>query len=119
VSKSQTAAGSPSRFEVLLTRDARLDLEELHTWLSGAASAPAADRLLAEMTQAMERLARFPNRGSIPRELLELGVQQYRQILVKPWRLVYQVQDQRVIVMLIADTRRDLASLLMTRLLRS
>jgi len=37
---------------------------------------------------------------------------------VKPWRLVYQVQDQRVIVMLIADTRRDLTSLLMARLLR-
>lgn len=118
MSKSQHSGDSPSRFEVLLTRDARLDLEDLHAWLSEAASAPAADRLLAEMTQAMERLARFPNRGSIPRELLELGVQHYRQILVKPWRLVYQVQDQRVIVMLIADTRRDLASLLMTRLLR-
>lgn len=118
MSRSQTSASSPGRFEVLLTRDAELDLEELHAWLSEASSAPAADRLLTEMTQAMERLARFPNRGSVPRELLELGVQQYRQILVKPWRLVYQVQDQRVIVMLIADTRRDLTSLLMARLLR-
>lgn len=119
MSKSQHSAGSPSRFEVLLTHDAELDLEELHAWLSEANSTPAADRLLTEMTQAMERLARFPNRGSIPRELLELGVQHYRQIPVKPWRLVYQVQDQRVIVMLIADTCRDLASLLMTRLVRS
>lgn len=116
--RSHHSAGGLSRFQVLLTRDAQLDLEDLHAWLSEASSASAADRLLAEMAQAMERPAQFPNRGSVPQELLELGVRHYRQILVKPWRLVYQVQDQRVIVMLIADTRRDLASLLMTRLLR-
>lgn len=118
MSDPQNSEGSPRRLKVLLTRDAQLDLHDLHAWLSETAGAPAADRLLAEMTQAMERLAHFPNRGSIPSELLELGVRHYRQILVKPWRLVYQVQTQQVIVMLIADTRRDLASLLMTRLLR-
>ena len=54
-----------------------------------------------------------------PPELRALGIKQYREIFFKPYRLIYQVLDQRVYVMLIADGRRDMQALLERRLLEA
>jgi toxin ParE1/3/4 len=109
----------PARFEILFTEGAEQDLRELHAWLSDTASPKQADRLALQISETIARLAHFPHRGSQPPELVDLGIHRYRQTLVKPWRLIYQVNDQQVIILLIADTRRDLTSLLTRRLLRS
>jgi len=46
-----------------------------------------------------------------------LGEQEYRQVLFKPYRLIYRVVGRRVVVYVIADGRRDMQSLLARRLL--
>jgi len=35
-------------------------------------------------------------RGSVPKELLVLGVGQYRQLIVKPYRIIYQRMADQV-----------------------
>lgn len=105
-------------YEVLLTQGAEQDLEALHDYLSRTASPLTADRLLDALEEQISTLRRFPERGDHPRELLALGIREYRQLHFKPWRLIYQVDDdQQVIIHLIADGRRDMASLLARRLL--
>jgi toxin ParE1/3/4 len=42
---------------------------------------------------------------------------EYRQVFFKPYRLIYRVHEARVVVYLIADGRRDMQSLLVSRLL--
>ncbi len=69
--------------------------------------------------KAVEGLASFPERGSYPKELLALGVKEYRQVFFKPYRMIYRVVDKRVYVYVIADGRRDMQSLLARRLLRA
>ena len=64
------------------------------------------------------RLSSFPDRGSHPRELLELGILEYRQVHLKPYRIVYRVRGSKVYVYLIADGRRDMQTLLAERLVR-
>ena len=61
-------------------------------------------------------LSTFPERGSHPKELLALGVRDYRQIFFKPYRLIYRIVERRVYVFLIVDGRRDMQSLLARRL---
>ncbi|MCZ6629180.1 MAG: type II toxin-antitoxin system RelE/ParE family toxin, partial [SAR324 cluster bacterium] len=56
-------------------------------------------------------------RGAHPRELLSLGIREYREVFFKPYRILYQVAETRVMVMLIADGRRDMQTLLQRRLL--
>lgn len=102
--------------EVLLTEDAERDLEQIYDYIFGQGDHTEADRILDGMEQALERLERHPNRGSYPKELLDLGIREYRQILLDPYRLIYRVIDDRVIVYLIADGRRDMQSLLARRL---
>jgi len=59
----------------------------------------------------------MPERGSYPRELLDLGIKDYRQVVFKPYRLIHRVMGRDVVVFVIADGRRDMQSLLTRRLL--
>jgi toxin ParE1/3/4 len=65
----------------------------------------------------VESLSRFPERGSHPKELLSLGIKEYRQTFFKPYRLVYRITDRKVIIYLIVDGRRDMQAVLARRLL--
>lgn len=105
------------RYEVLLTDAAARDLESIHAYISESDSPASADRILVEMSKVGERLETFPDRGSRPRELLALGFVDFRQIVIKPWRVVYRIAAQRVFILLIADGRRDMRTLLAQRLL--
>jgi len=105
------------RYEVLLTSGAESDLEELYRYIEAHDSARRADYVLDRVMDVADSLATFPERGSHPRELLALGIREYRQSLFKPYRLIYRVIGRQVFIYLIADGRRDMQSLLMRRLL--
>ncbi len=62
-------------------------------------------------------MSESPERGAYPKELLALGIRDYREIFFKPYRILYRVLDKNVYVLLIADGRRDMQSLLQRRLL--
>ncbi|HUE97357.1 MAG TPA: type II toxin-antitoxin system RelE/ParE family toxin [Longimicrobiaceae bacterium] len=105
------------RFEVRLTAGAERDLAAIHRYLAEASGAGAADRLLRRILEVATRLAEHPDRGSHPPELLALGVREYRQIILKPYRIIYRIIDQTVFVTVIADGRRNMQALLARRLL--
>ena len=105
------------RYQVRMSRDALDDLQSLHDYLVADKSVAVADRLLERMLDVARSLALNPNRGSCPRELRGLGEGSYRQLVFRPWRVVYSVDDAIVHILLIADGRRDMRSLLAQRLL--
>ena len=105
------------RYEVLLTGGAEQDLESIFDYVAEFDSTGSALRLLDRLLEVTESLARFPERGSHPRELLALGIREYRQLTLKSYRIVYRVFERRVLVYLIVDGRRDMQSLLARRLL--
>ncbi|WP_027366823.1 type II toxin-antitoxin system RelE/ParE family toxin [Desulfocurvibacter africanus] len=104
-------------FEVLLTEDAARDLEDLHGYISAHDSPESAEYVLEQIEKASLSLAQLPERGAYPKELASLGIKQYREVFFKPYRIIYQVLGERVYVMLIADGRRDMQTLLQRRLL--
>lgn len=104
-------------FSVLLTEGAEQDLEAIYDYVAEFDSLPKAEQLLERLLAVAEGLALFPERGSYLRELLALGIKEYRQTMFKPYRLIYRVAGSQVIVHLIADGRRDMQSLLARRLL--
>ena len=109
------AAGAP--FEVLLTEGAEQDLEAIHDYLATFDRMAGANRVLDRLARVAGSLSRFPERGSYPTELLALGIKEYRQAILDPYRLIYRVTDRQAIIHLIVDGRRDLQSLLARRLL--
>jgi toxin ParE1/3/4 len=106
-----------ARYAVLLTQGAEQDLGAIHDYIAEFDSPANADYVLDRLMKTAEGLATFPERGSYPKELLALGIKEYRQAFFKPYRMIYRVLDMRVFVYVIADGRRDMQSLLARRLL--
>jgi len=109
--------GHQATHQVLLTQGAEQDLEAIHDYICEFDSVGNANHVLDELMRTAESLSRFPERGSYPKELLELGIKEYRQTFFKPYRVVYRVIGQQVVIYLIADGRRDMQALLARRLL--
>lgn len=102
---------------VLLTDDAARDLEAICGYISEHDSSSKARAVLGKIETVFKSLSESPNRGVYPKEFLSLGIREYRQVYLKPYRLIYRVVGEEVFVLLIADGRRDMQSLLERRLL--
>ncbi len=110
-------AGAPAKFDVVLTEGAEQDLESIHDYIAEFDCVPNANNVLDKLMEVVESLSRFPERGSYPKELVALGIKEYRQTAFKPYRIIYRVTGSLIIVYLIADGRRDMQSVLARRLL--
>ena len=104
-------------FEVFLTADAVRDIEELYQYIVRHDAPGKAEHVLAHIEKTFNSLSETPARGVYPKELLDLGIREYREVFFKPYRLIYRIIEHRVYIMLIIDGRRDMQSLLQRRLL--
>ena len=112
-------AGKSAKFEVLLTQGAEQDLEAIYDYICEFDGAPSANYVLDALMDVVENLSRLPERGSYPKELVSLGIKEYRQTFFKPYRVIYRVADNKVIIYVIVDGRRDMQAVLARRLLGS
>lgn len=106
-----------SKYSVLLTEGAEQDLESIYDYIAEFDDPSKADHVLDRLMATAEQLAVMPERGNYPRQLLDLGIKDYRQVFFKPYRLIYRVMRRDVLVFVIADGRRDMQALLARRLL--
>jgi len=104
------------KYTVELTKSAEADLNDIIQWIARNDSIDRAFHVLDRIQSKLDSLRLEPERGSIPRELRNLGIDRYRQIFFKPYRIIYQVREESVIVSLVADGRRDMSVLLQRRL---
>ena len=105
------------RYSVVVTEHALLDLDDIARYITLHDSPERAEHVARRIEQAFAGLASLPNRGNHPRELLELGNRAFREVHFRPYRIIYRVLEREVQVMIIADGRRDMRTLLARRLL--
>lgn len=106
-------------YNVLFTRDADIDLNELIDFIAAQDGDGQADQILEKIERVVSSLAETPDRGVWPKELADIGIRDFREVFFKPYRIVYRIDGANVHIMLITDGRRDMQSLLQRRLLRS
>jgi plasmid stabilization system protein ParE len=94
------------------------DLESLVEYIA-MESPDSAGQVLDRLERKASTLAMQSARGRIVPELREIGVLHYRELVEKPWRIVYRVEASQVFVLAVLDSRRDLQTLLLERLVRS
>ena len=104
-------------YAVLLTEGAEQDLESIYDYIAEFDCVANANHVLDRLMEVVEGLAQFPERGSYPKELVALGIKEYRQTAFKPYRVIYRVVGSQVVIYLIVDGRRDMQSVLARRLL--
>ena len=104
-------------FQVSLTDDAARDLEDLYDYIELHDGPGKANHVLEQIEKGFTSLSENPQGGVYPEELLAAGIREYREILYKPYRIIYRVMAENVYVFVIADGRRDMQTLLQRRLL--
>lgn len=104
-------------FAVRVSKSAENDIAAIAAYLAEHGAAEAALRFIETIGDRIETLASFPLRGPIPSEIESLQAKEYRQLLFGRYRIVFKVVEQTVTVVLVADGRRDMQTLLRDRLL--
>lgn len=105
-------------YRVLLVEDAERDVEDIHAYIARKDSMARADAILDALEGQCGSLSELPERGNHPKELHDLGIDTYREIHFKPYRIIYQIIGQDVVILGVFDGRRDMESLLQRRVLR-
>jgi toxin ParE1/3/4 len=106
---------SSSKFEVIWSEVAVRDLERIVEDIADDSSINA-ERVLDRLEHAAESLSTLPVRGRVVPELKRLEVTSIRELVVRPWRLVYRIGTKQVLVVGVFDSRRDLELVLLARI---
>jgi toxin ParE1/3/4 len=106
------------RYRVHLSDDAERDIEDVHRYVASQDGLSRADLLLAALVDVCRKLESFPKRGHLVRELEAIGVEGFREIHFKPYRVFYEIEANRVTIHAVLDGRRDMQTLLRQRLMR-
>lgn len=104
------------RYSVRLTQEVEVDLLDLFEYIARQDSVENAYHVLTELEGLIFSLEQQAERGHHPPELIEHGVTDYREVLFKPYRVIYEVEGKQVTVLACFDGRRDMQSLLERRL---
>jgi toxin ParE1/3/4 len=107
-----------SEYSVVITESAEKDIIGIYQFIAEHDSPEAADYVLEKLESACYGLDVEPNRGKQIQELASIGVTAFRQLYFKPYKVIYQIQGNKVYIMAVIDGRRDLEELLIEKLLR-
>ncbi|CAA6826724.1 MAG: Death on curing protein, Doc toxin [uncultured Sulfurovum sp.] len=105
------------KFTVEWTKNAQFDLEEIITYIK-MDSVSIAKKIFFEIKKECDELYYMPERKRIVPELQQIGILNYREIIYKRWRIIFKIEQERVYVLVVADSSRNLEDILLQRLIK-
>ena len=104
------------RFGVEWAQPASKDLGNIIDYISQD-NVDAAIVIFEKIKSKCNTLNQFPDRGRIVPELKAYGILSYRELIISPWRVVYRTSEQKVYVLAVIDSRRNMEDILIERFL--
>jgi plasmid stabilization system protein ParE len=89
---------------ILWTGPALADLREIKVWVERD-SPDTARRLAAKIRERVNDLAHFPSSGRV---VPEIGIDRYREVIVRPYRVIYEIRENDLVILRVRHSRRDL-----------
>ena len=105
-------------YRVFFIANAEQDLNEIFHYIKNAGYPLNAKKLISQIRKACSDLSEFPERGRIVPELNRIGISDYRELIVKVYRIIYAIDGKNVYIHCIIDGRRDIQTILQQRMLR-
>jgi plasmid stabilization system protein ParE len=78
---------------VTFAASAVADLEAIREWYAGQSVPNVGERLVREVIEKVERLAEFPESGRV---VPEFDTPRLREVIHRPFRIVYRLDEERV-----------------------
>jgi len=113
--------GKPRTWLVEVLLEADKDIKDIVRFMYKREGSAMAREILKRFRKAKEDLRTLPERGRITPELRRINILAYRELQIPPYRMIYQISEPEdtVYIHVVVDGRRDLAELLLTRLLKA
>ena len=106
------------KYEGFLTQDAEDDIFAIYDYIFRNDDENKADYIFQKLKETCFSLISFPDRGHTPPELERINVFNYKETHFKPYRIIYQIIENKVYIHCVFDGRRDLQEVLENRLFR-
>lgn len=103
-------------FTIRWSDQAKIDLSEIIEYIAFEDKALAL-QILGKIEEKVTRLEQLPQSGRFVPELKAFDLLTYQEIVYSPWRIIYKVEKQRVLIIAVLDSRRNLEDLLLKKLL--
>ena len=104
-------------YTVLLLEAAIKDIEAIYRYIRKSGNKKAARDMIVNIREACNSLSENPERGHIPDELSQIGQFEYRQIIVRKYRIIYQIARPNIFVFGIIHGNRNTGEVLRQRML--
>ena len=104
-------------YTVLLLEAAIKDIEAIYRYIRKSGNKKAARDMIINIREACNSLSENPERGHIPDELSQIGQFEYRQIIVRKYRIIYQIAGPNIFVFGIIHGNRNIGEVLRQRML--
>jgi plasmid stabilization system protein ParE len=104
-------------YTVLLLEEAIKDIEAIYRYIRKSGKKMAAKDMITTIREACDSLSENPERGHIPDELSQIGQFEYRQIIAKKYRIIYQLAKPNIFVFGIIHGNRNIGEVLRQRML--
>ena len=105
-----------NKYGILWTKSAEHDLGHIIDYIAQD-SLDRALEIFHTIRTSVSALMSLPERGRIVPELKIHGISTYRELVISPWRIIYRIEEKKVIIMTVIDGRRNLEDILLERLL--
>jgi len=105
------------KYKVKWTKNAIYDLEDIIEYIK-IDSIKIAKNIFYEIKDECQKLYFFPERKRVVPELQQLGITKYRELIYKRWRIIFKIQEDKVFILLVVDSNRNLEDILYQRLLK-
>lgn len=106
------------KFKIFWTNIAQNDLEEIINYITQ----DSRDRALVifrKIRKQCSTLENNPFRCRIVPELLAISIRSYREMIIKPYRIIFRIEDINIYILGVLDSRRNLEDILLDRVIRA
>ncbi len=106
------------KYQVIITSEAERDIIDIYDYIAKKDTLQNAEYVLDNLESLILSLEEAPERGHYPPESSIQGIKEFKEVIFKPYRAIYEIIGSKVIVHLCVDGRRDIKTLLERRLIR-
>lgn len=102
------------KYEVIWAKTAENDLLKIIEYIAQDNRSNAL-KILKKIKKQVVGLYHSPERCRIVPELYDQGITQYREMVIKPWRILYRISNSKVYVLSVLDSRQNIEDILLKR----
>ena len=106
-----------AKIKIIWTKPALNDLDEIISYIA-LDSVDIAIKQYKRIKESSIKIGKFPEQGRIIPELQNENIMKYREIIIKPRRLMYRHEGKDILILAVIDGKRNIEDILMKRNLR-